>query len=852
MSLFQSFSDTSNSIERKTLFAEVIIPVPLKTTFTYRIPFELNDFVQSGVRVVVPFGRKRILTGVVKNITEKAPKGYSAKYILELLDETPLVTQNQIWFWTWIASYYMCSIGEVMNAALPSGLKLSSTSRLQLHPDWKNKLGEKIDKDDEEKQQIIKENDLSDDEIRLIDLLELENSLTYEQAGEKLDLQDVYQVIKKLTQKRIVIIFEELREKYSPLKEKQIRIAEKYASQEGVAEAFTKTTRSIKQEELLLTYLSKNPIKDYPKSISKKELLGENLSASSLKTLIKNGIFEEFEKTLSRFEFEEWTETESVINLTSIQQKAVNQIFEHFQDKSTVLLHGITGSGKTEMYVSLIEQVLQSGSQVLMLLPEIALTSQIVVRLKRIFGNAVGVYHSRFSDNERVEVWKGVLNGDINFVIGVRSSVFLPFEHLGLIIVDEEHDPSYKQYDPAPRYHARDAALVLAHKHQAKVVLGSATPSVESYFLAKQKQYGLVEILQRFGEATLPQIQLVDLRESKKRKELKEQFTLELFEQMKTALENQEQVLLFQNRRGYAPYMSCEVCEWIPECQNCSVSLTYHQRAQELRCHYCGFSTKIPQTCSACNSTKVYPIGFGTQKLEEDLQVLLPESRVARMDRDTTRSKTGYEKIIDSFEKHEVDILVGTQMITKGLDFEKVNLVGVFDADRILFFPDFRSSERFMQLIMQVSGRAGRRSGHGKVVIQTNSPSHPLFAIISLHDYQTFYNQEILEREQYSYPPFARLIKLMVRHEEREMAQKAAFVLSKKLQSKLSAGRVLGPEAPIIERIRNKFQQAILIKLERNKFDLVKTKEFIQSQIDELYKDKSFKKIQVVVDVDFV
>ncbi|WP_338761341.1 primosomal protein N' [Bernardetia sp. ABR2-2B] len=850
MSLFQSFSDSSDAIstERKTLFAEVIIPVPLKTTFTYRIPFELNDFIQSGVRVVVPFGRKRVLTGIVKTVTEKAPKGYSAKYILELLDEEPLITQTQLWFWSWIASYYMCSVGEVMNATLPSGLKLSSTSRLQLHPDWKNK----INVSEEEKLNIARLYDLSEEEIKLIELLEIESSLTYEQAGEKLDLQDIYQIIKKLIQKRIVIIFEELKEKYIPLKEKQIRIAEKYATQEGVAEAFTKTTRSARQEELLLTYLSKNPIKDYPKSISKKELLGENLSPSSLKTLIKNGIFEEFEKTLSRFEFEEWTQTESSINLTSTQEKAVNQIFEHFQTKSTVLLHGVTGSGKTEMYVSLIEQVLQSGSQVLMLLPEIALTSQIVVRLKRIFGNAVGVYHSRFSDNERVEVWKGVLNGDINFVIGVRSSVFLPFEHLGLIIVDEEHDPSYKQYDPAPRYHARDAALVLAHKHNAKVVLGSATPSVESYYLAKQKQYGLVEVLQRFGEATLPEIQLVDLRESKKRKELKEQFTLELFEQMKTALEKEEQVLLFQNRRGYAPYLSCEVCEWIPECQNCSVSLTYHQRAQELRCHYCGFSTKIPQTCSACSSTKVYPIGFGTQKLEEDLQVMLPESRIARMDRDTTRTKTGYEKIIDAFEKHEVDILVGTQMITKGLDFEKVNLVGVFDADRILFFPDFRSSERFMQLVMQVSGRAGRRSGNGRVVIQTNSPSHPLFAIISLHDYQTFYNQEIVEREQYSYPPFARLIKLMVRHEERDMAQKAAFILSKKLQAKLSAGRVLGPEAPIIERIRNKFQQAILIKLERNQFDLVKTKEFIQSQIDELYKDKSFKKMQVVVDVDFV
>lgn len=848
MSLFQSFSDAQNisSAERTTLFAEVIIPVPLKTTFTYRIPFELNDFVQTGVRVVVPFGKKRVLTGIVKSVTDKAPKGYSARYILELLDENPVVTPTQLWFWQWIASYYMCSVGEVMNAALPSGLKLSSTSRLQLHPEWKSGIGK------EDIEQKRKEYNLSDDEINLINLLELESSLTYEQAGEKLNLRDIYQIIKKLTQKRIVIIFEELKEKYSPLKEKQIRIAKKYASQEGIAKAFTHTTRSKKQEEVLLTYLSKNPIQDYPKSISKKELLGENLSPSSLKTLIRNGIFEEFEKTLSRFEFEDWIQETSSINLTSTQEKAVHQIFEHFQDKSTVLLHGVTGSGKTEMYVSLIEQVLQSGSQVLMLLPEIALTSQIVVRLKRIFGNAVGVYHSRFSDNERVEVWKGVLNGDINFVIGVRSSVFLPFEHLGLIIIDEEHDPSYKQYDPAPRYHARDAALVLAHKHQSKVVLGSATPSVESYYLARQKQYGLVEVLQRFGEATLPQIQLVDLRESKKRKELKEQFTLELFEQMKTALEQQEQILLFQNRRGYAPFLSCEECEWIPECQNCSVSLTYHQRAQELRCHYCGFSTQVPQNCSACGSTKVYPKGFGTQKIEEDLQVMLPESRIARMDKDTTRTRTGYEKIIEAFEKHDIDILVGTQMITKGLDFEKVNLVGVFDADRILFFPDFRSSERFMQLIMQVSGRAGRRSGEGKVVIQTYSPSHPLFSIIGLHDYQTFYNQEIVEREQYLYPPFSRLIKLMVRHEERETAYKAAIILSKKLQSKLGNQRVLGPEAPIIERIRNKFQQAILIKLERSQFALGKTKDFIQSQIDELYKDKSFKKVQVVVDVDFV
>ncbi|GAB2783883.1 primosomal protein N' [Rhabdobacter roseus] len=823
--------------EEVTYFADLILPVPVPNLFTYRVPRGMDELIKVGARVIVQFGKNRVITAVVSRLHTQPPVKYQAKYILELLDEEPLVTAHQLELFRWMADYYLCHLGEVLNVALPSGLKITSQSKVQYNPDFDHP------------------DLLTEQEVMILEEIQKHQALSYEEIARLVEQTNVTGIIKSLVGKRAVILFEEVREKYKPKIVRKVRLASEYASREAVNALMVALEKYPKQQEILLRYLSYVPVQNNPdlnqngldKSVYSQD---DGLSDSSLQTLLKKGIFETFEVVVSRFA--DLPAAPAVeIKLTESQQLAVRQIQTYFQEKEVVLLHGITGSGKTEVYINLIQQALDSGTQVLYLLPEIALTTQIVVRLRKVFGDRMGIYHSKFSDNERVEVWKGIIEGKYQFVVGVRSAVFLPFDSLGLIIVDEEHETSYKQYDPAPRYHARDVAVMMAYLHGGKTLLGSATPSLESYYHARNGRYGLVEMLQRFGEAALPEFLLIDTKLEKKQRKMKNEFSSVLMEYLSYNLQNSEQTILFQNRRGYSPYIQCEECSWIAGCNNCDVSLTYHMRAAELRCHYCGHKEEVPRTCPACGSTKVRTIGFGTEKIEDELQLHFPQARIQRMDLDTTRAKNAYQQIIQEFETEQIDILVGTQMISKGLDFGNVSVVGIFDADRMINFPEFRASERAFQMLTQVSGRAGRRAGRpGKVLIQTANPSQVLLQRVVQNDYLGMYEAEITERQQYNYPPFTRLIKLTVKHTDDETSRRAATQLADKLIAEMGRSRVLGPEPPLVERVRNQFLFDILIKLEREKINFKAAKTFIQEKVTDILTDKTLKNIQVVIDVD--
>ncbi|WPP52075.1 primosomal protein N' [Catalinimonas niigatensis] len=825
--------------ERVTWFADVMLPVPIPKLFTYRIPVDREQMVQVGSRVIVQFGSKKVLTGVIGKLHQTPPKKYQARYILEVLDEQAVVHPVQIKHFHWIAAYYACTIGEVLNVALPSGLKLSSESKVQLNPEF--------DLEDFE-------GNISDKEYRIIEALVEKQTLSYHEIGNLLDEKNFYHVIKSLIRKEAILIFEEVKEKYRPKIIKRVRLSPKYAHDHiSLEKLFQQLEKQPKQLDVVLRYFQLKPayqdVENNQRGLLKSSLNNESVSTSSVNTLIKKGVFEEFEEIVSRFQ-PVGPLQEAKIQLTESQQQTKDQILTHFESKDTVLLHGVTGSGKTEIYIDLIQDVLTSGGQVLYLLPEIALTTQIVYRLKKIFGDQMGIYHSKFSDNERVEVWQGILDGRYPLVVGVRSAVLLPFENLGLIIIDEEHEISYKQFDPAPRYHARDVALVLAKLHHAKTLLGSATPSIESYYNALQGKYGLVRLDRRFGNAQLPEIELVDIRRERKRRTMREDFSSVLLQHMEATLALEEQVIIFQNRRGYSPYILCEDCGHIPKCEQCDVSLTYHQFVYELRCHYCGHHEKLHLECEACGSTKLKTAGYGTEKLEEEIQMLIPKAKVQRMDLDTTRKKNSYQQIIDAFAKREMDILVGTQMVSKGLDFDGVSLVGILDADRMIHFPDFRSHERTFQLITQVSGRSGRRDKVGKVIIQTTNLEQPVLHKIVANDYIGLYQEEIAERQEYHYPPFVRLIRITIKNPDKTLCSKAAKQLSESLRKVLGLERVLGPEEPLISRLRNQYLMQLMIKLERKQTFIQEVKKIIIDHCTLLEKDKQLKGTRTVIDVD--
>lgn len=823
--------------ERLTLFADVILPVPIHQAFTYRIPFELNEQVQFGQRVIVPFGKNKLTTGIIVRIHQEIPTVYQAKYIEYLLDDSAIITERQFEFWKWISSYYMAPIGDVMNAALPSNFKLASETKIVLHPEFDASYDQ-----------------LDERESNVVDAIEINDEIDLKELSEIIGIKTIQPLIKRLIERRIVVTKEEISNRYSPKTIMCFVIHPNIQEEETLHEMLgqlEQNPRSSKQVEALLILIKESMDQgglEVP--VPKKKILEAGASVSALNTLEKNGII-----TSERFQVDRLVnqkkETKAFKELTDAQQKAYDEINLSFETTKVTLLHGVTGSGKTEIYVQLIQDYLEQGKQVLFLLPEIALTTQLIQRLSSYFGELVGVYHSRFNQNERVEIWNKVLNNDLSqyrIVLGARSAVFLPFQDLGLIIVDEEHESSFKQYDPSPRYNARDSAIVLGHFHNAKVLMGTATPALETYYNAKSEKFGLVELNERFKGMRLPEILCADLRKERQQKNMQSHFSTFLIDEMRNALNNQEQIILFQNRRGYTPLWSCEICSWTPKCKNCDVSLTYHKHGNLLKCHYCSHTSAPIGSCPACGSNRLKMIGFGTEKVEDELSIIFPDKVIKRLDLDTTRTKNAYEEILDDFENRKIHILIGTQMVSKGLDFDNVSLVGILDADMLLKRPDFRAYERSYQLMSQVAGRAGRKQKRGKVIIQTSDPDHWVIKLVEQHDYRNFYKNEIIERENYFYPPFYKLITLTIKHKEEAQVERAASELANTLRS-IFKERVLGPEFPIIKRIQNQFLKEIKLKIERTAPDK-KVKERIAALLDEFYSKPANRVIKVVVDVD--
>lgn len=826
--------------ERTTLFADVILPLAVPNLYTYRIPNDWNDLIKAGQRVVVQFGKNKLYTALVKKVHQTAPVGYQAKYIDDILDVKPIVNEAQLNFWDWITAYYLCTPGDVLNAALPSGLRFSSETKI---------IG-----NEELSLEELNEDYFTEREWKIVYLLQEKNEIGISDVIEVLGIKSVQPIIQNVITKGAARIKEEVKEGYKPRMEAYVQMASSVTEKDLEKLMPELEKKAYKQLETLMAYMQLSEWHTgKPKNVKKSKLLLQTGgSTSALDQLVKKNILEIVMKEVSRLPYDDVKKV-SANTLENFQQEAMNKVHESFKEKEVVLLHGVTSSGKTELYMQLIEGAITEGKQVLYLLPEIALTAQLVQRLKKRWGNKVGVYHSKYSDNERVEVWNALVkNEEIKYsvIVGTRSSLFLPFSNLGLIIVDEEHDGSYKQQDPAPRYHARDSAIYLAHIHKAKVVLGSATPSLESYYNATTGKYGLVELNVRYGGIEMPEIDVCNVAEEKRKKLMKSIFSPFLLTNIQEALEKKEQVILFQNRRGFAPFMECNVCAHVPQCINCDVSLTYHKKADLLRCHYCGYSASPPTICPACGSPDIRVKGFGTEKVEEELLLFFPNAKVERMDLDSTRAKHAHSNIINRFEDREIDILVGTQMVTKGLDFDNVSIVGVLNADSGLHFPDFRSPEKSYQLMAQVSGRAGRKNKRGKVIIQTQNPENTIIKQVVNNDYLGMYNEQIEERKNYAYPPFTRLVQITLSNKDLNDLDALAPELAIELKKKFGNERVLGPEYPIISRVNNYYLKNILIKIEKEKYS-IKVKEMLTEVLNAFYKKgKEYARIRVKIDVD--
>ena len=825
-------------MERITLFADVLLPLKLEGTFTYRIPYEWNDSVCSGQRVAVQFGKNKLYSGLVRRIHQKVPVGArEVKYILSILDEQPIVNERQFLLWEWIAKYYVCSVGEVMNAALPSALKLASETKIVLNPAFNGDFQA-----------------LNEKEYLIAEALEIQKVLTLSDASKIVDRIKILPLIKTLIEKGIILPEEELQERFTPKKEIFIRLSEHFRDEKNLQQLFdTLEKRANKQLEILMSYiaLNNNDVHEH-KWLKQKEVLSFSRSPiSALKALIAKNVFLAEERIVSRLpDIDEDSDADSII-LNEEQQRCLSEIESAFLQKEVVLLHGITASGKTELYIKLIDNVLKQGKQVLYLLPEIALTGQIIHRLRKYFGKQVGIYHSKFNENERAEIWNrtaGINAQRYSIILGARSALFLPYNDLGLVIVDEEHDASYKQYDPAPRYLARDTAIMLAKMHAAKTLLGSGTPSVESWFNTQSGKFGFAQILKRYSGQELPETTIVDLRQEIRKRNMVSHFSPLLIEKIKDSLNNKEQVILFHNRRGFAPRLICETCGYSPECKNCDVTLVYHKQKNAMRCHYCGYNSAVPIACPNCGSATIKMESFGTEKVEDELKLILPQAVIERMDLDTTREKNAHHNIITRFEERKIDILVGTQMVTKGLDFSNVSLVGILNADQLLSYPDFRSFERGFQTIVQVSGRAGRAKKRGLIVIQTYSPQHPIIQLAIHHHFEALYSNQLQERKNYLYPPYVRLIRLTLKHSDINTLSAASKFFAEKLRTTFK-NRILGPEFPLIGRIKNLYLKDILIKIEpTTSLDYVKN--HITQTHHSMLENADWKSVRLNVDVD--
>ena len=814
-------------------YVDVIVPLPVMGQFTYAVPEELEGKVEWGCRVIVPFGAKKYYTGIVIR-TDTTPSGeYETKEVSEVLDTHPILLKHQFAFWKWMADYYLCTWGDVYNAAVPSGMKIESETRVEGNPDFEASAP------------------LSEKEQKVLDLLGQGKAQDIARLEKESRIRNLLPVIKSLLDKEAVRIKEELKQNYKPRTEARVRLTERIRNERNLHIQLDLLSRAKKQQAVLMKYLELSHWEEgkEPEEVSRTRLLEAAQAASSvLNGLVEKGILEIYLHETGRLCTDD-TGTTQVNTLSQAQQTALNTILHSFAQKNVCLLHGVTASGKTEIYIHLISQVLEAGKQVLYLLPEIALTTQITERLRRVFGNRLGIYHSKFPDAERVEIWqKQLSDSPYDVILGVRSSIFLPFQKLGLVIIDEEHETSYKQQDPAPRYHARNAAIMLASIFGAKTLLGTATPSIETYYNARQGKYGLVELNERHRQIQLPHIELVDIKELGRKKRMNGQFSPLLLQKIKEALESKEQVILFQNRRGFAPMIECRTCGWVPKCRNCDVSLTYHKRLNQLTCHYCGYTYQVPAVCPACEGTELVNRGFGTEKIEDDIRQLFPEARVARMDLDTTRSRTAYEKIISDFEEGRTDILIGTQMVSKGLDFDRVSVVGILNADSMLNYPDFRSHERAFQLMAQVAGRAGRRNRQGLVVLQTKSPDLPLIRQVLDNNYRELYEDQLTERRLFRYPPFYRLIYVYLKHRKEEVAEQAAAQMAAYLRNGLG-DRVLGPDKPPVARIQALFIRKIMVKVEQEA-SLQKIRLYLTEVQRAIVADERFRTVNVYYDAD--
>lgn len=815
-------------------YVDVIVPLPIAGQYTYSLPEGWDEKVKEGCRVVVPFGRKKYYTAIITKVHETPPEEYETKDVAEILDERPVLLARQYAFWKWMADYYLCTLGDVYKAALPSGMKLESETVVVCNPDF-----EAVEP-------------LTEREQSVMNLLSSETEQCITQLEKSSGIRQILPVIKSLLEKEAVKVKEELKRSYKPRTEARVRLTPGMQDEEKLRGLFDGLARAPKQLAVLMKYIelsgwgtSGTDLKE----VTRKSLLeASGASSAILNGLTGKGIFELYYQEVGRLA-KGVCNTVSLNPLNPAQQQAYYSVLSLFATKNVCLLHGVTSSGKTEIYIHLIDQVLKSGKQVLYLLPEIALTTQITERLKRVFGNRLGIYHSKFPDAERVEIWQKQLSEqDYDVILGVRSSVFLPFRRLGLVIVDEEHETTYKQQDPAPRYHARSAAIMLASMFGAKTLLGTATPSIETYYNARQGKYGLVELTERYQNIRLPQIELVDIKELARKKRMTAQFSPLLLQKIREALEHKEQVILFQNRRGFAPMIECRTCGWVPRCRNCDVSLTYHKGMNQLTCHYCGYTYQVPKSCPACGGVELVNRGFGTEKIEDDIRTVFPEARVARMDLDTTRTRTAYERIIADFEEGKTDILIGTQMVSKGLDFDRVSVVGILNADSMLNYPDFRSYERAFQLMAQVAGRAGRRNKQGLVVLQTKSPDLPLIHQVMANDYFRMYSEQLEERELFKYPPFYRLVYVYLKHRKEDVLDQAAELMASCLRKGLEE-RVLGPDKPPVSRIQTLFIKKIVVKIELDA-SLAKVRAYLQQVQRFLTEDERFRSLLVYYDVD--
>jgi primosomal protein N' (replication factor Y) len=811
------------------LFAEIIIPLALPKNYTWAIPARFQALVSPGIRVEVLLGRNKKYAGIIKKITLEKPAAFEPKEILQVIDETPILHPTQLEFWEWIAAYYMCTEGEVMQAAVPANLKLTSESILIWNED-----------------RTLDFSDLTDNEYIVAEALHIKKELRLSEVQQLVDSSHVYPLIKKLIEKEVCFIWEALKDKYKAKRETFIRLSETYNSEASIETLLNNWTKAPKQMELLLAFIHLQKTQD---TVIQSELLKKaGASAAQLKGLIEKGILIAEKKAVDRFNYGiNNAELENTYTLSEAQTNAYDNLVTLFDTKPVCLLHGVTASGKTQIYIKLIESFIAKDQQALYMLPEIALTAQMIRRLQYYFGDKIAIYHSKFNANERVEIWNKVNSGQIKIVLGARSSLLLPFKNLGLIIADEEHDPSYKQQDPAPRYHARDAAIYYATLFNAKVLLGSATPSIESYYNALQQKFGLVSLQERFGAATLPTIDIINVQKLPKKGKVA--LTEPLIAAIQETLAKNKQVILFQNRRGYAPYMICDTCGWIPQCKQCDVTLTYHKAKNTLTCHYCGSNYPVVHQCAACGSNQFTQKNFGTEQIQELLSELLPDARIARMDHDSVKGKNEHDALIKLFEQRSIDILVGTQMVVKGLDFEHVNLVGIIDADGILSFTDFRVNEKAYQLMEQVSGRAGRKDDQGKVLIQVSQANHPVLQFVQGHNYPALFDFEIHNRQAFTYPPFSRIILITCKHVDKNIAQEAANILMRGLSS--SYGKFIsGPAQPVVDRIRNQYLWELLCKIPKQQISIGTFKNRLQQQIMILQTNKRYRSVRIVINVD--